>query len=172
MVIVCVFSLTSLALGRQLFEKMHGLPREHMDVRQKDAANWPIDNVCSQQEARVFAISALSKELHLPSKGNGHGRYTQHGATTSHMTRGLAFDSLRAKAILTKWHEQSNASVLAVDAMLGCRLISTVCKGKVPNLVIWGSPPRTWRIIPFSKWLITMVIVSLINGLFMAYKWG
>ena len=35
----------------------------------------------------------------------------------------------------------------------------------------------TWRIIPFSKWLITMVIVSpltgvipLINGLFMAYK--
>ena len=37
----------------------------------------------------------------------------------------------------------------------------------------------TWRIIPVSKWLITMVIVSplngvipLINALFMAYKWG
>ena len=38
----------------------------------------------------------------------------------------------------------------------------------------------TWRIIPVSKWLITMVIVSplsgvvgpLPNGLFMAYKWG
>ena len=37
----------------------------------------------------------------------------------------------------------------------------------------------TWRIIPFSKWLITMVIVStlsrvglVINGCFMAYKWG
>ena len=37
----------------------------------------------------------------------------------------------------------------------------------------------TWRIIPVSKWLVTMVIVSplngvmgpLINGLFMAYKW-
>ena len=36
----------------------------------------------------------------------------------------------------------------------------------------------TWRTIPVSKWLITMVIVSplngvipLINGLFMAYKW-
>ena len=36
-----------------------------------------------------------------------------------------------------------------------------------------------WRIIPVSKWLITMVIVSplngvvgpLINGLSMAYKW-
>ena len=37
----------------------------------------------------------------------------------------------------------------------------------------------TWRIIPFSKWLVTMVIVSplsmlvpLLNGLFMAYTWG
>ena len=32
----------------------------------------------------------------------------------------------------------------------------------------------TWRIIPFSKWLITMVsrLVPLPNGLFMAYKWG
>ena len=39
------------------------------------------------------------------------------------------------------------------------------------------SEKNTWRIIPFSKWLITMVIVSpltgvvpLINGLFMVYK--
>ena len=37
----------------------------------------------------------------------------------------------------------------------------------------------TWRIIPFSKWLITMVIVSPLTGViplpndnFMAYKWG
>ena len=39
----------------------------------------------------------------------------------------------------------------------------------------------TWRIMPVSKWLITMVIVSplrmglgdpFLNGLFMAYKWG
>ena len=36
-----------------------------------------------------------------------------------------------------------------------------------------------WRIIPFSKWLVTMVsfrpltgVVPLPNGLFMAYKWG
>ena len=37
----------------------------------------------------------------------------------------------------------------------------------------------TWRIIPVSKWLISMVslsplsrVGSLPNGLFMAYKWG
>ncbi len=37
----------------------------------------------------------------------------------------------------------------------------------------------TWRTIPVSKWLITIVskspkdrVVPLPNGLFMAYKWG
>ena len=37
----------------------------------------------------------------------------------------------------------------------------------------------TWRITPFSKWLVTMVdkspkdrVVPLISGFCMAYKWG
>ena len=51
------------------------------------------------------------------------------------------------------------------------------------NVKRWeGSPillSHTWRIIPFSKWLITMVskspknrVIPLPNGRFMAYKWG
>ena len=34
-------------------------------------------------------------------------------------------------------------------------------------IFFWGG---TWRIIPLSKWLVTMVIVSPLT--FMAYKWG
>ena len=54
--------------------------------------------------------------------------------------------------------------------------------GRFPWFLNWcpGFCPRyTWRIIPFSKWFITMVIVSPLtgvvpftNGLSMAYKWG
>ena len=48
----------------------------------------------------------------------------------------------------------------------------------VSGMVSPISGGSTWRIIPFDKWLITMVIVSpltgvvsLPNDLFMVYKW-
>ena len=55
--------------------------------------------------------------------------------------------------------------------LLGCHLFS--CELLVSGRVV----PPTWRIIPFSKWLITMVskspgVIPLPNGLFMAYKCG
>ena len=35
---------------------------------------------------------------------------------------------------------------------------------KKPRVVRWSSTISTWRIIPFSKWLINMVIVSPLTG--------